>query len=90
MSLTEKRTQVYFPQELYRRVERKAKESSKSNAAIIREAVAEYLEKKEKEIDWDNDPIWRLVGIMESGVDDLSVNHDEYIYGKKARKRMDK
>ncbi len=87
MALTEKRTQVYFPEELYNKVERKAKKNSKSAAAIIREAVEEYLEKKEKEIDWDNDPIWKLVGIIESGVDDLSVNHDEYIYGEKAQKK---
>jgi predicted DNA-binding protein len=41
--LSEKRTQVYFPMNDYRRIEKRAKEESKSSAAIIREAVEKYL-----------------------------------------------
>jgi len=78
--VSEKRTQVYFPKELFRRLEKKAKKESKSSAAVIREAVERYLE-QEREIDWDNDPIFKLAGIMDSGVGDLSVNHDHYLYG---------
>ena len=86
MSVAEKRTQVYFPLELHRKIEKKAKKESKSSSAIIREAVAQYLEKeKEKEIDWENDPIFKLAGIMKSGVGDLSVNHDYYLYGMKKK-----
>lgn len=87
MSVSEKRTQVYFPTELYKKVEKRAKKESRSSAAIIREAVAQYLEKEEeKEIDWENDPIFKLAGIMSSGLGDLSVNHDYYLYGMKKRK----
>ena len=87
MSVAEKRTQVYFPADLYNKVEKKAKKESMSSAAIIREAVAQYLEKEEdKEIDWENDPIFKLAGIMKSGIGDLSVNHDYYLYGMKKRK----
>ncbi|GER92404.1 hypothetical protein A45J_0120 [hot springs metagenome] len=82
--MLKKRTQVYFPMELYRKVEKKAKRESRSSAAIIREAVAQYLEKEEeKEIDWENDPIFKLVGIIKDGPTDLSVNHDYYLYGMK-------
>ncbi|MDI6727823.1 MAG: CopG family transcriptional regulator [Thermodesulfovibrionales bacterium] len=91
MSVAEKRTQVYFPMELYKKVEKKAKKESRSSAAIIREAVAQYLEKEEeKEIDWENDPIFKLAGIMKSGVGDLSVNHDYYLYGMKKKKVVKK
>lgn len=80
--VSEKRTQVYFPEDLYRQIAKKAKEESKSSAQVIREAVTEYLEKKGKQdIDWDNDPLFKAVGIMKSGVTDLSVNHDHYLYG---------
>ncbi|MEW6419228.1 MAG: CopG family transcriptional regulator [Nitrospirota bacterium] len=80
--LSEKRTQVYFPMDIYRRIEKKAKEESRSSAAIIREAVEEYL-KKEKEIDWENDPFFKAAGFIKSDVTDMSVNHDAYIYGGK-------
>lgn len=82
-SVAEKRTQVYFPEKLYRDVRKRAKSESKSVAAVVREAVEKHLE--EKEIDWDNDPIFKLVGIAKSGVTDLSVNHDHYLYGAKKK-----
>lgn len=88
--LSEKRTQVYFPIDLYRRIVKKARAESRSSAAIIREAVENYLGEKDKEIDWDNDPIFKLVGIMKSGLGDLSVNHDHYLYGAKKKKIIKK
>lgn len=86
--LSEKRTQVYFPLNLYRQIKRTAKKESKSSAQIIREAVELYLEReKEKEIDWENDPIFKLVGIASSGLGDLAENHDKYLYGIQGKKR---
>lgn len=82
-SVAEKRTQVYFPEKLYRDVQKCAKVESKSVAAVVREAVAKHI--AEKEIDWENDPFLKLVGIMKTGASDLSVNHDHYIYGVKKR-----
>jgi len=59
-----------------------------SSAAVIREAVERYLDKeKEKEIDWDNDPIFKLAGLGDSGLGDLAVNHDKHIYGGKGVKK---
>lgn len=84
--VSEKRTQVYFPKELFRRLEKKAKKESKSSAAVIREAVERYLE-QEREIDWDNDPIFKLAGLGDSGLGDLAAKHDEYLYGGKAGKK---
>jgi len=91
MSVAEKRTQVYFPVDLYKKIEERAKKESRSSAAIIREAVAQYLEKeKEKEIDWENDPFVKAVGFIKSGVGDLSVNHDFYLYGMKKKASVKK
>lgn len=78
-SVAEKRTQVYFPEKLYRDVKKRAKAESKSLAAVVREAVQKHM--AGKEIDWENDPIFKLAGIMKTGTKDLSVNHDHYIYG---------
>ncbi len=78
-SVAEKRTQVYFPEKLYREVRKRARAESKSVAAVVREAVVKHLE--EKEIDWENDPIFKAAGFIKSGVTDLAVNHDHYLYG---------
>jgi len=82
-SVAEKRTQVYFPDKLYRDVQRRAKSESKSVAAVVREAVQKHLEGKE--IDWENDSFFKLAGIAKTGVRDLSVNHDHYLYGAKKK-----
>jgi predicted DNA-binding protein len=84
MKVSEKRTQVYFPEETYQKILRKARLESKSAAAIIREAVNKYVE--EEDIDWENDPLWKTVGIMNSKKGDISRNHDRYIYGDKKKK----
>ncbi len=82
--VSEKRTQVYFSESLYRQIAKRARAESKSSAQVIREAVTEYLEKKGKQdIDWENDPLFKAVGFIKSGVADMSVNHDAYIYGWK-------
>jgi len=82
-SVAEKRTQVYFPEKLYRDVKQRAKAESKSVAAVVREAVEKHLE--EKEIDWENDPFFKAVGFIKSGVADMSVNLDHYLYCAKKR-----
>lgn len=84
--VSEKRTQVYFPNEVYRRIEKQAEEENKSSAQIIREAVEKFLNEKKVDIDWENDPIFQAVGILKSEAGDLSENHDAYAYGGK-RKR---
>jgi len=81
--VAEKRTQVYFSEKMYRDVQKRARVESKSVAAVVREAVQKYI--TEKEIDWENDPILKLAGIMKTGATDLSLNHDHYIYGVKKR-----
>lgn len=77
--VAEKRTQVYFPEKLYRDVQKRAKTESKSVAAVVREAVQKYLAKNE--IDPARDPFINAAGFIESGATDMSVNHDHYIYG---------
>jgi metal-responsive CopG/Arc/MetJ family transcriptional regulator len=81
--VSEKRTQVYFPHEVYRKIEKQAQEEDKSSAQIIREAVEKFLDDKNRAIDWQGDPLFKAVGILESKAGDLSENHDTYIYGRR-------
>jgi predicted transcriptional regulator len=87
--VSEKRTQVYFPNEVYRKIEKQARAEDKSSAQIIREAVEKFLNDKNTAIDWQNDPLFQAVGILESKAGDLSEKHDSYLYGKRkaARKK---
>lgn len=86
MGLSEKRTQIYFPLDLYRRIEERAQRESRSSAALIREAVGRYLAETDREaIDWAGDPVFGLAGIADSGLGDLSKKHDRYL-AKRPRK----
>lgn len=64
MPVAEKRTQVYFPMELYREIEKKAKKESKSMASVVREAVERYLKEEEYEIDWGKYPFIKAAGFF--------------------------
>lgn len=83
--VSEKRTQVYFPNEVYRKIEKLARDEDKSSAQVVREAVEKFLDEKNKAVDWENDPFFQAVGVLESDTGDLSENHDAYIYKKRKR-----
>ncbi len=72
---------MYFPQELYQKLQKRAKAESRSVASIVREAVEKYL--NEKEVVWEKDPLFSLEGILDSELTDLVENHDRYLYGEK-------
>ena len=52
----------------------------------MREAIEEYLrtERGEHIFTYD-DPLWGIVGLADCDVDDLSINHDRYLYGAAKR-----
>ena len=79
-----KRTQLYFPEELLQKVKEEAKREGISMAEVVRVAVMEYLERK-KRVDWDKDPVWSLIGSVESDQGDLSSKHDHYLYEREGK-----
>lgn len=95
--VAERKTQVYFPEELHRQLKEYARQQGTSMAEVIRQAVSQLLESEElTSQDWENDPIHGIVGMIRGvGVTDASENHDYYVYGyplkpkfrKKGRKR---
>ena len=74
-----KRTQLYFPEDLFQEIKEEAEKQKTSIAEIVRLAVKDFIERK-KIIDWDKDPIWDLIGKVESKERDLSIKHDSYLY----------
>ena len=74
------RTQVLLTSEQQKALARLARERHKSKGALVREAVDQLLEreckKTEREKAWDD--LLALSGFINSGVDDLGLNHDKY------------
>ena len=82
MSLAEKRTQIYLPLNLFGSLRKEARLEKKSMAQVIREALVNYLEQRKiQKINWEKDPINKIVGAIAADRD-LSTHHDKYLYGK--------
>ncbi len=81
------RTQVYLPRDIYDQIKARAEREGITMADQIREALVEYVvatgeARAQAPILTDDDPIWEIIGMIKSGVNDGSVNHDKYIYAR--------
>jgi hypothetical protein len=79
------RTQVYLPADIYEQLKERGEREGLTLAHQIREALAEYVatvaeDKEELPIITEDDPIWNIIGMVEGGPVDGSINHDKYIY----------
>jgi hypothetical protein len=82
------RKQVYLTPELDQRLRREAARQRRSEAEILREALAARLNAPSSEpADPSADALWDLVGIGASNATDLSERVDEVLYGKSAKRR---
>ena len=83
------RMQILLEDKQKKMLERLAKVQNSSVGQIIREAVDEYEKSRSQEerVLTDDDPLWRIVGIIKTKDTDLSEEHDHYIYGTKKRSR---
>ena len=78
---TLKRTQMYFPEGLLNELRKKAEREKTTLSHLVRGAVVDLIN-RDKEKNWEDDPLWSMVGSSRSRAKDLSVNHDAYLYGK--------
>ena len=83
MAIAEVRTQIYLPRAVHGELRKEARAQKKSMAQIVREAVETHLaERSATKLDWERDPLARILG-KGKGPPDLSIRHDDYLYGKK-------
>ena len=76
------RKQVYLTAELDERLRREAKRQRRTEAEILREALAAQLNAAHpSKLDASEDALWKLVGIGSSKDSDLSERVDEVLYG---------
>jgi predicted DNA-binding protein len=76
------RTQVDLPRETIDRLRRLGEVKGITLPEQIQEAVRVYLEGQEAPVLQADDPIYRIAGEMDSGLGDLSTDHDRYLYRK--------
>ena len=78
------RTQVYLPRDIYEQLKDRGERQGLTLAHQIREALVEYVAdvvaEDELPIITEDDPIWNIIGMVEGGPVDGSINHDKYIY----------
>jgi hypothetical protein len=67
--------QVYLRQDQIGPLRAEAKRRGVSIAELVREGVDHVLQ----EAPLEEDPLWRIIGIMDSGIGDLAENHDKYL-----------
>ena len=75
MTLAMKPIQVYLRQDQIEPLRAEATRRGVSLAELVRQGVDRLLE----EAPVEGDPLWKIVGIMDSGVGDLAENHDKYL-----------
>ena len=75
MTLAMKPIQVYLRQDQIDPLRAEAKRRGVSLAELVRQGVDRLLE----EAPVEEDPLWKIVGIMDSGVGDLAEKHDKYL-----------
>ena len=73
-----KRTTILLPDDLKKRAEKFAHEQGVSFGLIVRESLVQYIKPRKKNNDslFDDDAIY-----TGNAPDDLSINHDDYLYG---------
>ena len=74
------RTQIYLPDDLYKRLKRRSQSDGKPMSLYIRESLQKYLDEEEKTETFPDDPIWKIAGRGLSEDADLSTDHDRYLY----------
>jgi len=75
------RTQIYLSPEQHDELKRRGEGSKKTMASMIREAVDHYLAEEQAPSPFPvDDPLFDLIGAIDSGPTDVSENHDAYLY----------
>ncbi len=77
-----KKINLYLTDLQHRELKDKAHHDDISMSELVREAIDEYLTPKSKRTDGDlfSDPLFDIIGAVESAEKDLSENHDKYLY----------
>ncbi|MBU1488144.1 ribbon-helix-helix protein, CopG family [bacterium] len=74
------RKQIYLDKEMDHSLKELSILKKTPLAAIVREAIREYLSQIKLERKQKKNPLYELVGLCEEGKTDASIKHDDYLY----------
>src|SRR6516225_7173761 len=72
-------TLLRLPKETHEQIKARARSKKCSVSALMREALEQYL--SGARVRFGEDPVEQMIGCVETGERDESVNHDHYLYG---------
>lgn len=72
------RTQISLQSEQYERLTEEARQLGISMSALIRQLIDEHIARHPQQ----EDPLKDLIGIAEGSGEDISGQHNDYLYGK--------
>ncbi len=76
-----RRTQIYLDEDLDSELRSVAAFDGRSAAALIRDAIRQYLDRREGERVQIEDPFADVIGAFTGGPSDAAERHDDYLYG---------
>ena len=76
-----KRTQIYLAEDMLRELKLRADEENCTVSDVIRKAIQAFLQ-REREKNWDRDPLWDMVGAVATEDGNLFTHHDRFLHGK--------
>ncbi|GEM_PF-3507555 len=74
------RKQIYVDKEDMTSLQSEGQRKHNSVSAVIREAIKEHLYKEQQRPGWQEDPVTKLIGQIDSMTRQGSSRHDQYIY----------
>lgn len=82
------RAQILLDKRQHKFLAKMAKQQRKSMSELIRQWIDEKSIQDEQER--RKDPLFKLVGMGHDTATDVSIRHDEYLYGKNVKLRWEK
>ena len=74
------RKQIYVDKEDMTSLQSESRHKHHSVSAVIRKAIKEHLRKEQQKPEWQEDPVTKLIGQVDSRTRQGSSRHDKYIY----------
>jgi len=79
------RAQIYIEEDQMQQLKLEAERGHLGVSELVRKAIRYFLTTREGKINWDKDPLSKIVGKIKLKVTDASVDHDKYLYGKRGK-----
>jgi len=80
------RTQIYIEEEQMLQLKLEAERERLSQSELIRRAIQYLLDSKTRGVNWESDPLTKTIGKVKLAVNNASVDHDHYLYGRRIRR----